>query len=192
MRHDDTLKNPFENNEKELNNFQEHTNWWVSKINEWTFHVNLNAPLVILLSKPQPNLKTMVGVCVKMTLHHHHPPPTETQFQQDHSCYWSDVDKTLKVGSRKYLKHIPTDTVEFVLTTLVLATFVHISNIWPEREPILTKLFWSNLCGQSFIFAQTSFDLNIAWTKYSLRCISTSILHKVTDSRTHKLTLEIL
>ena len=38
------------------------------------------------LSKPQPNLNTMVGFDNKMTLHHP-PHPTQTQCQQYLSCY---------------------------------------------------------------------------------------------------------
>ena len=40
---------------------------------------------------------------MKITLihhhHHHPPPPTQTQCQQYLSCYWPDINQTLKIGS---------------------------------------------------------------------------------------------
>ena len=44
-----------------------------------------------------------------MALHHPPPPPpppTQTQCQQYLSCYWPDLDETLKVGSWEHLEHI--------------------------------------------------------------------------------------
>ena len=49
----------------------------------------------------QPQLKSKVGLDIKMTLHHHHPPPpSETQHQQYFSCYWPNFDQTLNAGFR--------------------------------------------------------------------------------------------
>ena len=55
--------------------------------------------------------------------------PPQTQCQQYLSCYWPDIDQTLKVDSWEPLEQIPTVTVKFVQATFVLATFVHIWNI---------------------------------------------------------------
>ena len=93
------------------------------------------------LSKPQPNLNTTVRFDLKMTLHTTPPPhPTQTQCQQYLSCYLSDFDETLKVGSCERLEQIPTVMVIFVQATFVLATFVHIRNISALTYPILMKL----------------------------------------------------
>ena len=85
---------------------------------------------------------TEVGLDVKMTLHHPPPPTvtTQTQSQQYFSCYWPDLDQTLKVGSWEHLEQIKTVTVTFVQATFVLATFVHIRNISAVTDPILMKL----------------------------------------------------
>ena len=94
-------------------------------------------PVLSILSKPQPNLNTMVGFYMKMTLQ---PPPTQTQSQQYFSCYRPNFNETLKVGSWEHLEQTPTVTVTFVQATFVLATFVHIRNISTVTDPILMKL----------------------------------------------------
>ena len=78
---------------------------------------------------------------MKFTLDHPLPPPTtQTQCHQYLSCFRSDFEETLKVGSWEPLKHIPTVTVTNVHATFVLATFVHNINILAVTVPILTKL----------------------------------------------------
>ena len=78
---------------------------------------------------------------MKMTVQATPPPhPTQTQCHQYLSCYWSDFDETLKVGSWEHLEHIPTVTMTFVQATFVLATFVNIRNISTVADMILTKL----------------------------------------------------
>ena len=62
-------------------------------------------------------------------------------YQEYFSCYWPDLDETLKVGSRKHLEQTLTVTVTFVQATFVLATFVHIRNISALTDPILMKLY---------------------------------------------------
>ena len=52
---------------------------------------------LIVTSPTQPQLNSKVGFDTKMTLEHH--PPTQTQCQQYLSCYWPNVNQTLKVGS---------------------------------------------------------------------------------------------
>ena len=61
-------------------------------------------------------------------------------YQQYLSFYWPDFDQIFKVGSWDLFEHVPTVTMTFVQTTLVLATFVHIRNNSAVTEPILTKL----------------------------------------------------
>ena len=60
----------------------------------------------IVTTPTQPQLNSTVGCDMKMTLIHHPPPPptthhpaTQTQCQQYHSCYWSDFNQTLNLGS---------------------------------------------------------------------------------------------
>ena len=101
--------------------------------------VFMEIPKIVLLSKPQPNLNTRLGLTIKW--HHHHHHPTETQYQQYLSCYWPDFHETLKVGFCKHLEHIPTVWVTFDQATFVLATFVHIRNISAVTDPILMKLY---------------------------------------------------
>ena len=45
------------------------------------------------------------------------------------SCYWPNLDQTLKVGSWDHLKQILTIKVTFFRSTFALATFVNIRNI---------------------------------------------------------------
>ena len=45
------------------------------------------------------------------------------------SCWWPDLDQTLKKGSWEHIQQIKTGTTIFVQATFVLGTFVHISNI---------------------------------------------------------------
>ena len=59
----------------------------------------------------------------------------QTQCQQYLSCYWHDLDQTLKIGSWDHPEQILTVTVTFVQ-----ATFVHIRNISSDTDQILTKL----------------------------------------------------
>ena len=95
-----------------------------------------------LLSNPQRNLNTRLGLTRKWLCIPPTPPhPTETQCQQYLSCYWPDVDETLKVGSCEHLEQIPTVRVTFVHATFVLATYVHIRNISAVTDPILMKLY---------------------------------------------------
>ena len=61
-------------------------------------------------------------------------------YQQYLSCYWSDFDQILKVGSWDLFEHISTFKMTFVQATFVLATFVHIRNISAVTNLILTKL----------------------------------------------------
>ena len=94
-----------------------------------------------LLSKPQPNLNTRLGLTIKWLCKHHPTPPTiETQCQEYLSCHWPNFDETLSVGSWEHLEPIPTVTVTFVQATFVLAIFVHISNISAVTGPIWIKL----------------------------------------------------
>ena len=62
-------------------------------------------------------------------------------YQEYLSCYWTDFDQTLKVGSCDYLEQISTVAVTFVQVTFVLATFVHIRNISAATDPILIGLW---------------------------------------------------
>ena len=66
-----------------------------------------------LLSKPQPQHNTTVGFDMKISLQTP-PPTTRTQCQQYLSCYLSDFDETLNVGSWEQLEHILTVMVTFV------------------------------------------------------------------------------
>ena len=61
-------------------------------------------------------------------------------YQEYISCYCTDLDETLKVGSWKHLEHIPTVREPFVQATFVLATIVHIRNISAVTDSVLTKL----------------------------------------------------
>ena len=61
-------------------------------------------------------------------------------YQQYLSCYFLDLDQTLKAGSWDNLQQIPTVMVTFVEATYVLATFVHNSNISAITDSIWTKL----------------------------------------------------
>ena len=45
------------------------------------------------------------------------------------SQHWPDLDQTLNKGSWEHLQQITTVTTTFVQATIVLGTFVHISNI---------------------------------------------------------------
>ena len=87
-----------------------------------------------VLSKPQPDLNTRLGLTWKW-LSTPHPTP-----QQYLSCYWPDFDETLKRGSWEHLEQIPTVMVTFVQATFVLTTIVHIKNISGLTDPILMKL----------------------------------------------------
>ena len=51
------------------------------------------------------------------------------------SCYWPNLDQSLKVGTWEHLEQISA-----VTGTFVQATFLHISNISALNDPILTKL----------------------------------------------------
>ena len=83
----------------------------------------------------QPN---KVGFDTKMTLHHH--PPPQTQCRKYISCYWPDIDETLKAASWEHLEQIPTIKLKFVQATFVLVTFVHIRIISAVTDQILPKL----------------------------------------------------
>ena len=96
--------------------------------------------LEVILSKPQPNLNTRLGLTIEWLCEPHHHPK-ETQCQQYLSCYWPDFDETLKVGSCEHLEQIPTVMVTFVHATFALATYVHIRNISAVTDPILMKLY---------------------------------------------------
>merc|ERR1712208_281751 len=77
---------------------------------------------------------SQIGICPCNICPRHIRP-----YQQYLSCYWPDFDQILKVGSWDLFEHIPSVTMIFVQETLVLATFVHISNISAVTDPILTK-----------------------------------------------------
>ena len=62
-------------------------------------------------------------------------------YQEYLSCYWSDFDETLQVGSWEHLEQIPTVRVKFAQATFVLTTHVHIRNISAVTDPILMKLY---------------------------------------------------
>ena len=64
-------------------------------------------------------------------------------YQEYLSCYWPDLDETLKVGSWEHLEQTPTVTATFVQAIFVLATFVHIRNI-----STVTDLSWPNCKGR--------------------------------------------
>ena len=74
-----------------------------------------------------------------MSVNHHHPPQ-QTQCQQYQSCYCTDFNKSLNVGSCDHLEQIPSVKVRFVQATFVHVTFVHIRNISACTEMFLTKL----------------------------------------------------
>ena len=78
---------------------------------------------------------------MKMTLQTTPPHPHKLNVSQYLSCYWSDFDETLKVGSCEHLEQIPTVRVTFVQATFVLVTFVHIRNISAVSDSILMKLY---------------------------------------------------
>ena len=92
-----------------------------------SFNTHKRSILIKVLSKPQPNLNTRLGLTWKWLCTPHHP--TETQYQDYLSCYWLNFDETLKIGSWEHLEQIPTVMVTFVQATFVLATFIHIKNI---------------------------------------------------------------
>ena len=82
-------------------------------------------------------------------------------YQDYISCYWLDCDQTSKVGYWDHLWQKPAVIVIFVeaTATVVLATFVHITNVSAVTDQILTKLgnlnFWNhNFFGTDF-FCQT-------------------------------------
>ena len=54
-----------------------------------------------ILSKPQPDHKSPIGIYVNMTLQ---PPPTQTQCQKYLSCYWPNFNETLNVGSWEQMR----------------------------------------------------------------------------------------
>ena len=56
-------------------------------------------------------------------------------YQDPLSCYWPNVDQTLKVGSWEHLEQILTVTATFVLVTIV-----HIRNISAVTDPMLRFL----------------------------------------------------
>ena len=72
-------------------------------------------------------------------------------YQEYPSCYWPDVDKTLKVGFWNHLYQMPTLMVIFVQSTFALVTFVHIRNI-----SAVTDSIWPNYKGGF----QKNFDFN--------------------------------
>ena len=84
--------------------------------------------------------------------------PHQTQCQQYLSCYLTDLDQTLKVGSREHLEQISAVTVTFVQVTFVLATFVHIKNISAITDPILTKRLNLIFLGPLIFLDQHLFD----------------------------------
>ena len=57
---------------------------------------------ILILSKPQPNLNTRLGLTTKWLCTPH--PLTETQCQQYLSCYWPDFDETSNVDSWEHLE----------------------------------------------------------------------------------------
>ena len=130
----------------------------------------------------QPQLKTLVGLDTKMTLHTPHPttqrnsmlaisqllltrfwwnfkhrflgtsktdsnyqvdicPGNICSYQEYLSCYRPDFDEILKVTSWEHLEQIPFTKLTFLQATIVLVTFVHISNISAGTDPILMKLW---------------------------------------------------
>ena len=83
-------------------------------------------------------------------------------FQEYLSCYWPDLDLTLKVPETIFNKfhlswwHLSRQHI------YVLATFVHISNISAVIDPFLTKLFVHNIFG-AYIFVNKFFFNKILW-----------------------------
>ena len=61
-------------------------------------------------------------------------------YQEYLSCYWPDVDQTLKVGSRNHLQQMPTVMVLFIYSTFVLVTLVPFRNISAVTNSDLIKL----------------------------------------------------
>ena len=96
------------------------------------FIIQPEGTLNFCLSWPRLKLNTKIGLHTTC-----HPPPTTTQTlrQQYLSCYWPDLDQTLNKGSWKHIQQITT-----VTTTVVQATFAHISNISAVTDPIWIKL----------------------------------------------------
>ena len=77
---------------------------------------------------------------MKMTLIQPPPPTTQAQCQQYLSCYYPDIDETLKIDSWEHLEKITTVMMTSVQAAFVLATFVHIKSISALTDPILMKL----------------------------------------------------
>ena len=75
-------------------------------------------------------------------------------YQEYLSCYWSDFDQTLKVGSWDHLWQTPAVMVTFVQEIFALAIFVHIRNILAVTAPI-----WQNFLNPTFLQALNFLDL---------------------------------
>ena len=87
--------------------------------------------------------------------------PARTQFRQYLSCYWPDFDQTLKKAYWDHLEQIPAVTMTFVMATFDLGIFVHIRNISPVTDPILTKLSDPIFAGPNSFWTQNVFEPNI-------------------------------
>ena len=90
-------------------------------------------------------------------------------YQEYFNCYQPDLDQTLKEGSWKHLEEIPTVMVIFVQATYVLATFVHVSNIYSVTNIFSTKLLGPNFLGLSIFVDQHLFWSNLLLIQISLK-----------------------
>ena len=99
-------------------------------------HLSISAISQLLLARFGPNFKQRVQGTYTTDYNCHHGicpgnicPGDICPYQQYLSCYWSDLDQILIIGSWERRQQITTVTMTFVWATFVLGTFVHNSNI---------------------------------------------------------------
>ena len=86
-------------------------------------------------------------------------------FKEYLSCYWSNFDQTLKVGSWDHLWQTPAVMVTSVQETFVLATFFHIRNMSAVTDPIWPKIWSKILFNPNLFEPKTLLDPKLFWTQ---------------------------